>query len=712
MAENVATGSPDALLKRIISEKRQRLRKNVHILFLGLSAEEADPIITLLRGARLAPRGHQVQSEEEFTQALSEKSWDLILSPQTESSFTAKEAIAILNRLNKDIPVIQLVPKSTDQSLLQGLKAKMATVISLNEQELLLIQIRRQLEHLENRRRLRLTEAHLAEAEKHCLQLAKISQLPIIYLSTDGLPLFSNNAFHELFGLEEDNLHGQGLDMFIAMKDREQLQRSLEEAQQQSADEIKIELNGRRIDGSNFLAEFTIQHARYQNQDCIQVIIEPDSKINAETFANMDPITHLHDKQFMLNKLEKAVHKALPGGADCSLLFIKFDNYHNLQSELGVNGCDIILADLAELLRKKINKAHICARLDAGVFGVLFHDPSPDKAVKLAELLRRAFAKEQFTVAGTTVQTTCSIGVCMINDNSPHFLELIDRARIAAEDVGGKESKGNGVNLYEVKSEEIETTEEDTAVQLIHDALENDKFRIVFQPIVGLASANGLGNYEVFLRLQSEDGDEEDISPNVFLTTLDHDETSISMDKWVIERSFEKIAERLKEQQRSRVFINLTARTIQNTEVLSWLQQQLKQHRIPADLVAFQISESDLTTCLPQAQKFILGIGKLGCKLCIKHFGMSPNSAALRKTLKPELVKLDSSFIQDLNSNPTTEKSFTKMISELKKSEIKSIAPMVEDTRLMGKLWKSGVDYIQGYYLQPPGPEMNYDFFE
>lgn len=711
MTENVATGSPDALLKRIISEKRQRLRKNVHILFLGLTAAEADPIITLLRGARLAPRGKQVQSAEEFTAALSDKAWDLILSPQTEGKFTAKEAIQILNRLNKDIPVIQLVPHSTSQSLLQGLKARMATVISLEEQELLLIQIRRQLEHLENRRRLRQAEAHLAEAEKQCLQLATISELPIIYLNSDFQSLFSNTAFHDLFGLEQEHLHGQELDKFIAMKDRELLLQKLEAAKNKISDEIKIDLNGRRIDGSNFLACFRLQHARYQNQDCIQVIIEPDSNINRETFENLDPITRLYDKQYMLSKLEKAVHKALPGGADCNLLYIKFDNHSALLSELGSKGCDIVMADLAELLRKKINKAHICARLDEGVFAILFHDPSPDKAVKLAELLRRAIAKTQFTVTGTTVQTTCSIGICSINDNAPHYIELLDRAKVAAEGIRTKEQKGNGVKLYELKPEVDEGAGEDSAIQLICDALENDKFRILFQPIVGLSSANGLGNYEVFLRLQADDN-KDGISPNIFLTTLDNAETSISMDKWVIETAFSQVAEKLKEQQRSRVFINLTARTFQNTEMLIWLQDQLKQHRIPADLIVFQISESDMTTHLAQAQSFVLGVRKLGCKICIKHFGISEDRDTLRRKIKPELIKLDGSFIQDLTKSPATDKRFSTMIKHLKESDVQTIAPMVEDTRLMGKLWKLGIDYVQGYYLQPPGPEMNYDFFE
>ena len=711
MSGQVKTGNPDALLKRIISEKRQRLRKNVHILFLGLSAEEADPIITLLRGARLAPRGKQVQSADEFSAALSERAWDLILSPQVEGKFTAKEAIQILQRQNRDIPVIQLVPKSTNQSLLQGLKAKMAAVISLDEQELLLIQIRQQLEHLENRRRLKAVEVQQAETEKLCKQLSDLSVLPILYLNSDLHPVYTNQAFADLFGLEDkQNLHGQSLDKFVAMKHREQLIAALHSSLDKSIDPVQMELSGRRVDGTNFMASFSIQPARYQHQNCIQVIIEPDSKANEDSFANLDPITRLYDKDYLLNSLEKAVHKALPGGADCNLLYIKFDNYANLLSELGSKGTDIVLADIAELLHAKINRAHICARIGDGIFAVLFHDPNTSKAIKLAELLCKAISQQQIDVTGITIQTTCSIGISTINDNAPHYLEILDQARHAAESISSKEGSGNGAKLYELVHQ-AELEEDNSAIKLIEDALANDQFHLLFQPIVGLTSANGLGNYEVFLRL-SDNESTEGVSPNVFLTTLDHAETSINLDKWVIQNSFTKIATQLKEQKRNRIYINLTARFFQSPDTLKWLSEQLKQYRIPADLIVFQLSESDLTTALPQAERFALGISKLGCRLCIKHFGISPNSLALRKKLKPTLIKLDGSYIQDLDNLNNADKGFAKMIAELKTAKITTIAPLVEDTKLMGKLWKFGIDYVQGYYLQPPGPEMSYDFFE
>ncbi|MBN0986541.1 EAL domain-containing protein [Amphritea pacifica] len=711
MSGQAATGAPDGLLKRIISEKRQRLRKNVHILFLGLTAEEADPIITLLRGARLAPRGQQAQSAEEFHQALSERSWDLILSPQVEGQFGAKEAVQILHRLNKDIPIIQLVPKSNSQALLQGLKARMATVISLEEQELLLIQIRRQLEHLENRRRLRIVEAQLAESEKRCQQLAELSKLPVIYLTSDLVTLYSNPAFSELFGLDDSNdQQYEPLDKFTVLKDRDLLKTALQDALQSNSHGVKTELKARRVDGTNFQAHFNIQQTRYLNQDCLQVIISPEIRGNEESFENLDPTTRLFDANYLISALEKAVHRALTGGSDCHLLYIRFDNYSALQSELGTSGCDIVLADVAELMQQKINKTHICARLEEDVFAILFHDPSPDKAIKLADLLCQSIAQLNIDVTGSSVQTTCSIGVCSINDNAPHYIELIDRARVAADEVLNNGQRGNGVKLFELADEDHDDID-DSSIKMIVDALENDKFRILFQPIVALASANGWGNYEVFLRLQENEG-EEGLSPNVFLATMDNADISIRIDQWVIQHAFVRVAEQLRQHQRSRLFINLTTGFYQDADALNWIADQLKEHRIPAEMIVFQASESDLSTSQVQAEQFRFGLKKLGCKFCIKHFGVSENRELLRKKLKPDLVKLDGFYIQDLSNSSESDKAFAALIKDLKGSGIGSIAPLVEDTRLMGKLWKLGVDYIQGYYLQPPAEDMTYDFFE
>ena len=66
---------------------KKRLRKHVHIMFIGLSSEETAPIIALLRASRLSPRGKHITDEQTFLAALSDHSWDLILCTEDKGDF-------------------------------------------------------------------------------------------------------------------------------------------------------------------------------------------------------------------------------------------------------------------------------------------------------------------------------------------------------------------------------------------------------------------------------------------------------------------------------------------------------------------------------------------------------------------------------------------------------------------------------------------------
>lgn len=214
-----AVTTSDALLQRLSDQRTQQLRKNVHILFLGLKAEETDPIISLLRDARLAPRGRQLHTEAEFIEALSERSWDLIICTTGRDDCSINNAMLHLQRYGKDIPVIQLIPQTDNQLLVQGLKANMQAVVAFDEKELLLINICRELEHLDNRRRMRLAESQLTEAEKRGRLLMERSTLAIAYFDTERL-LLANNAFSMLFGYNNpEKLTGKLIDQFVTSQD-------------------------------------------------------------------------------------------------------------------------------------------------------------------------------------------------------------------------------------------------------------------------------------------------------------------------------------------------------------------------------------------------------------------------------------------------------------------------------------------------------------
>ena len=220
--------------------RKQRLRRNVQLLFLGLSAEETAPLITLLRTSRISPRGKQINNEQEFLSALSERSWDLILCTIDRGEFTSKQAISHLKRLDKDIPVIQIIPSSDSHLLLQGLKNHIQAVVPLDEKELVLINIRRELDHLDNRRRLRVAEVALAEAEKRAEQLM-LSSKNAIACCDQGTLICINESFLDLFGFESnEQVEGKPLIDLLNFEDRKKFTEQLNKMDCAASKRIRV----------------------------------------------------------------------------------------------------------------------------------------------------------------------------------------------------------------------------------------------------------------------------------------------------------------------------------------------------------------------------------------------------------------------------------------------------------------------------------------
>ncbi|SIS93287.1 EAL domain-containing protein [Neptunomonas antarctica] len=706
MKEAITTS--DALLQRLSNQRRQRLRKNVYILFLGLRAEESGPIISLLRGARFAPRGRQLNTESEFSEALSERSWDVIICASEHEDFAIKQAMHHLKRLDKDIPVIQLVPHANSHILLQGFKANMQAVVPVEEKELLLATIRRELEHLENRRRMRQAESLLTEAEKRGHLLMECSTLAIAYFDAERL-LLANNAFAMLFGYDDaEKLEGKSIDQFVTQQDTNELYEQVRHFAEKNLTELIFQLTGRRADDSNFKAQIELKETRINRKSCVQVIVRPGNQHQTKnSFTEHDPITGLYNSELLQRRLDATIQAALPGGNDCHLFYLSLNNFTQIRSEYGNDSCDHIVRDLTDILKAQINPVHTKGRLSDDCFAVIFQDPRPEMAVSVAEDLCKAITKHTSTVNSLHINITCSIGITTITDTSPGTPELIARAKTAADTVRSKHK--DGVLFYTPDSPPSEQADSE-ALQSLRSAIEQQQFKLLFQPIVPLSYNSTINHYEALLRLL--DANRKELLPSLFLETMESAELGVIMDRWVILDSIRHLHDELKKSCKHRLFISVTKQTWRDPDILSLLSEQLRKFRIPADHLVFQISESDCASNLADARAFAEGLKKLHCLICIKHYGCSNNANHILRKIGADYVKLDGSFVQELGSAHALDVSFEEMAEELKSQGKITIAPLVEDTKVMSRLWKSGIGLIQGYYLQPPREKMDYDFFD
>ncbi len=708
MKEAVTTS--DALLQRLSDQRRQRLRKNVQLLFLGLSSEETDPIISLLRGARLAPRGRQISTEEELLQALSERSWDLIICTAERDNVPLKTSLNHLKRLDRDIPVIQLVPLADSRLLLEGLKANMQAVVPLDEKELLLITIKRELENLENRRRMRQAEASIVEAEKRCRVLMEHSQLAIAYFDAERL-LLANSAFASLFGYEmAEKLEGKPIEQFVIPQDKDELYEQVRLFAEDNLKELLFQLTARRADDSNFTAHIELQESQYNGCPCVQVTIRAELKeLNRKAFSDTDPITGLYNAHFLHSKLDRTIQLALDGGHDCNLIYIHIINNDQIRASYGSDTCDYIAREIADILRSNLIQVHLKARHNESDYAIIFQDPSAEKAIFIAEQLHQLLSGHHFVFNEFTVSITLSIGISTINDTSPVTNELLKRAQTAALAAAKINNNAPAVQLFTLNQNNCEP-DYTKQIAALKKAVANEQFKLLYQPIVPLSYNSNISHYEVLLRLL--DSKQNQLPPSLFLNTMEMAELSVTMDRWVIQHCIAELQKELIKGAKHRLFISVTNRTWKDAGFLQWLSEQLMTYRIPADHLVFQLSETDCSSNLEAAKQFSEGLKQLRCLICIKHHGSSSNAALILKQVSADYVKIDGSFVHDLSNKSSIDNSFNEMLEELKSQGKITIAPLVEDPKVMSRLWKSGIGLIQGYYLQPPGERMDYDFFE
>jgi len=683
----------------------QNLRQNLHILLCGISSADSEPTVSLLRAARLNPRAEQVDGEEAFRKALKESSWDLILF--ADSSALSLEKLAELVRSNsKDIPVVVIAPDNATEHRTHGLKNRAAAVIPHGEKELLALAIRRELFHVENRRRRRQAEFLLVEAEKRSRELLHSSSEAIAFADRDHHLIYMNPTFQTVLGIDGgEPTTDFKLEMLARDSELTQLTDFLVDYSKDSSVNQEHELLVTRNDDSQFTATLVLSQSRFERSLCTQVILRtPQEGALMESLAEQDLVTGLKNQVFLAKKLDHAVQAAVRADQDVNLLYLTLDNFNSLKAEVGVNGADAVVRDVADILQKMVNRAHVLTRYNLDAFAIIYGDPDSAKAVDVAERIRHAIERNITEIAGAKIQTTCSIGVTPINADSVSAQDVLRLAQTASESVRGKTKSGNGVHLHIP----VDQDEDDgLSVKKLRMAIKEDQFKLLFQPIVSLKGSHDCV-YEVLLRLI--DKEDNEISPNMFLTMLDHAEVSVELDRWVIADSIRQLAVEQQAGRKNKLFVNLTGRSLEDPRLLHWIRDQLKEHEVAGDSLIFQFSESDASSYLKYANIFAQGLVQLHASVCVKHYGSSIDSENVLRHVPAQYIKLDGSFVQELE-DPDKHEAFDKLVEPLRLGEKIVIAPLVEGTNVMSKLWRSGVHYIQGYYLQAPRERMDYDFF-
>lgn len=678
----------------------------IRVLILDDSQNNAERLVSVLRNAGHATRAHRVSSVEDLHESL-QQSWDLCLACTETSFMTAADACLIISQAY-DIPFILLSDKDDCETRTEALRIGMQDVVLTSSDTLLVLVVKRELANLSARRQRRITERSLKETEKRC-QLLLDSSVDAIAYVLDGMHIYANRSYTQMFGYDDpDDLAAEPMLGLIAGKDQDSFKEFIRHyAAQGEYGEMRC--TAVDSDGKEFPVMLSFSPANYDGEPCTQVVIRAETasaefEEKLKAMASHDLVTGLFNRSWFQEQLDRASQLAVTNGQPSTLVYISIDNFGALQADIGIGGSDLLLADLAQILRGFCSEDALLARFGDDACSILLEGKEPEVVAGQLTSLLKQIESHLFEANSRTIRITASIGVSCISETNPEPTQAIERAHRLAEQVS--QAGGNALKVFNPLEELEHMANRGNIIAQIRHALETDAFKLEFQPVISLRG-DSAEHYEAFLRLLNNQG--EEIPPTEFQSAAQESGLAMDIERWLISRSVTLLAQHRSKGANTRLILNLSSASLQDPEIVKWISALLKETRLPADALIFQFNDADANNYLKHAKVLTESLQSIHARISLSNFGGALNPYAVLKHLPVDYVKIDESFSSDLN-NPDNVEQLKEMIATLHNQGKLTIVSNVDSAIMMPTLWQAGVNYIQGNYLQPPSDSMNYSF--
>ncbi len=680
----------------------------VRLLIVDDSGENAETIVSTLRNSGIAVRPTRPQHGEELAQALATQPIDLVLVAAAQS-VPLLQVTQQIAASGKDIPMILLAESINENEWVEAGANGIRAIALRHRPEHLLAVVRNEWTDLHARRGLRRIEAQMRETERRCDALISSSRDPIAYVH-EGMHIRANEAYLEMFGYETfDDVEGISLLDMVAPQHVDGFKQLLKSMSKGDAPPPQYQVDARNQDGAVFPATMEFTQASYEGESCLQVVFrrrmefDPELAREVEDLRQRDQVTGLLNRPTFMLHVEHAVAQAGRSEGRFGLLLIEPDHYARLLPEIGLDSADALIGALARVLAQSVgDQAHV-ARFGEHSFAVLTEAPYA-QTVALADQIREAFASQVFSIGERSATVTVSVGGVQVGEKIASIGQVLARA---TECTQAALELGNTTRVFDPAA--VDRVEEERIqhwVARIRQALDGDGFQLHYQPVLNL-QGEALELYEAYLRL---DHNGELLSPTAFLGIAEEHGLLADINRWVVTHAISMLAARKREGHLTHLMVKITPESFNDPQMIATLRRELQAQGVPGEQLWLHAPEAKVFTHLRNAQQFLAAVAPLGCRIGLEQFGSGLDSFQLLAHFQPQFLKLDRDFTSDFARTREHSEKISEITARAQAANIQTIAEFVADANSMSLLFSAGVDYVQGEFVGPAGPVMDFDF--
>jgi len=423
--------------------------------------------------------------------------------------------------------------------------------------------------------------------------------------------------------------------------------------------------------------------------------------------ASYDLLTGLLNRQAFEASLGLTLEQCGLRPESHALVFVDLDRFKLVNDTCGHRAGDCLLKELSGRLNASLRHSDVLGRIGGNEFGVLLRYTDAEDAAALAETLRRAIEEFVFEWDDQTFKVGASIGMVPFGTEPIPLEELLSTADACC--YSAKEEGRNRVHQADINPEAVlRRSGEMRWLTRISDAIQNDRFVLFGQMIKPINSTLDDGRLvlEVLLRMR-EDAGLGLIPPGQFLPTAERYGIVPDIDRWVVRNSLQWLAGLGRTAEQVRVNINICGPAASDPQFHHYVRDLIAATGVPPRSLCFEITESTAIRSLDNAAALIDALGDLGCQFALDDFGSGLSSFNQLRHLKVDYLKIDGSFIHNIDRDPINRAMVESINSIGKKLGKKTVAEFVENERIHKILEEIEVDYAQGFGLHRPEPLSN-----
>ena len=687
------------------------VNKILRVLILDESPDDAEQASAILRQAGFMLKTQRLETGVAVEQNLDNSEWDLILCAHGMPNLPARQVVELVAHKQPFVPVVVLARRIADDELRQLMQAGARDVIIKGQWGRLLPAVERELAVANERRAWTVTREAMGQLEARYRSMIEASLEAISYVQ-DGMHMDANPSYLKLFGYENiDLLKETPLLNLIDKQDQARFKAALRkpEGAEKTQEFLAVAANGTRIP-----IEVALNPLAIHGEQCVQVVATDISKrkaleVKLQSMHQRDPLTGLSNRTHFVSALGDVLKT--PGGV---LFGLTVNQLAALNQTLGHTACDRLLVQIARQLRELLGSQTPVARITGGQFAVLLDAKAAAGAETLAQKFNDMVATLSASEADRTMKPDVTIQRLQLevrHKDRQAIMDQVFKADIQAAPAAlpPKVVKATVTPATISKPQAIPAPAFQPVAspasgdwgEAVQNALAHNQMQLLFQPIINLHGEPRC-LYEAQLTLRTLDG--KVVPPAEYLPSAEAIGLGAKIDRNLMLNVIDTLSKYRLDGRPGTVFVGLTSAAVQDSALLAAIQMHIKATGLdPADLI-LQLDETVLAQHPDVSGRFIENARAMGMGIAIDNFTGQAVSLETLAGMNADFLGVNCG-IDGLN-----EDALIGAIDAALVLERVIVAKRIEDADVFTGLFSRGVHYVQGDYLQPASPGLDYSF--